>query len=153
MNILCKQILERQEVHFCTLARGLIDRQVGRQVPRSELSVACSLKRKRPLSPSQVGTSFYAFCKNSFVRQNKMCRRRRRRFILNAFTVPSQITKTEITNGGSPILVVMEDTHVQEVMSLNPRWTFFHIYFCKNCNVCLKRPKINDKRGRGWPIF
>ena len=28
----------------------------------------------------------------------------------------------------------------------------FHIYY-KNCNVCLKRPKINVKRGRGWPIF
>ena len=25
---------------------------------------------------------------------------------------------------------------------------------CKNCNnVCLKRPKINDKRGRSWPIL
>ena len=25
---------------------------------------------------------------------------------------------------------------------------------CKNCDdVCLKRPKINDKRGLGWPIF
>ena len=25
---------------------------------------------------------------------------------------------------------------------------------CKNCNeVCMKRPKINCKRGRGWPIF
>ena len=25
---------------------------------------------------------------------------------------------------------------------------------CKNCNdVCLKRPKINDKRGRCWHIF
>ena len=30
---------------------------------------------------------------------------------------------------------------------------FTHI-FCKNCNdVCLKRPKLNDKRGRVWPIF
>ena len=26
--------------------------------------------------------------------------------------------------------------------------------FCKNCNnVSLKRPKINDKRGLGWPNF
>ena len=24
---------------------------------------------------------------------------------------------------------------------------------CKNCNVCLKRPKNKRKRGRGWPIF
>ena len=31
----------------------------------------------------------------------------------------------------------------------------FFTYICgKNCNdVCLKRPKINDKRGRDWPIF
>ena len=33
-------------------------------------------------------------------------------------------------------------------------WTFFTYICCKNCNdVCLKRPKINDKRGRGRPIF
>ena len=24
-------------------------------------------------------------------------------------------------------------------------WTFFTYYCCKNCNVCLKRPKINEK--------
>ena len=31
---------------------------------------------------------------------------------------------------------------------------YFTFICCKNCNdVCLKRPKINDKRGRGWPIF
>ena len=30
---------------------------------------------------------------------------------------------------------------------------FFTNICCKNCNVCLKRPKINKKRGRGWPIF
>ena len=30
---------------------------------------------------------------------------------------------------------------------------FFTLIFCKICNdVCLKRPKINDKRGRGWPF-
>ena len=31
----------------------------------------------------------------------------------------------------------------------------FFTYICwKNCNnVCLKRPKINYKWGRGWPIF
>ena len=29
-------------------------------------------------------------------------------------------------------------------------WTFFTYICCKNCNdVCLKRPKINDKRDRG----
>ena len=33
-------------------------------------------------------------------------------------------------------------------------WTFFTYNCCKNWNdVCLKWPKINDKRGRGWPIF
>ena len=32
-------------------------------------------------------------------------------------------------------------------------WTFFPIYCCKNCNVCLKRPKINNKRGRELSIF
>ena len=32
-------------------------------------------------------------------------------------------------------------------------WTFFTYICCKNCNdACLIRPKINDKRGRGWPI-
>ena len=31
---------------------------------------------------------------------------------------------------------------------------FLSYICCKNCNdVCLKRPKINNKRGRGWPIF
>ena len=43
------------------------------------------------------------------------------------------------------------------VMGSNPGtmyWMdFFHIYCCKNCKVCLKRLKINDKRGRGWPIL
>ena len=27
--------------------------------------------------------------------------------------------------------------------------TFFHIYYSKSCNVCLKRPKINDKKRPG----
>ena len=30
--------------------------------------------------------------------------------------------------------------------------TFFTLIWCKNCIVCLKRPKINRKRGRGWLI-
>ena len=31
---------------------------------------------------------------------------------------------------------------------------FFTNICCKNCNDdCLKRPKINDERGRGWPIL
>ena len=28
----------------------------------------------------------------------------------------------------------------------------FSHYFCKNCNVCFYRPKINNKRASGWPI-
>ena len=39
------------------------------------------------------------------------------------------------------------------VPALYTGWTFFTYYCCKNCNVWLKRPKINQKRGRGWPIF
>ena len=31
--------------------------------------------------------------------------------------------------------------------------TFFTFICCKNCIVCLKRPKINKKRGRVGPIF
>ena len=30
---------------------------------------------------------------------------------------------------------------------------FFTYICCKNCNVCLKRPKNKQKRCRGWPIF
>ena len=49
------------------------------------------------------------------------------------------------------------ETHVLEFVCLSPctgyRMEFFHISCYKNCNVCLKIPKINDKRGRGWPIL
>ena len=38
-----------------------------------------------------------------------------------------------------------------QIPALYTGWTFI---LCKFCNdVCLKRPKINDKRGRGWSIF
>ena len=43
-------------------------------------------------------------------------------------------------------------THVQEVMCSNPGaiyWMdmpFFTLICCKNCIVCLKRPKLNQKR-------
>ena len=41
-----------------------------------------------------------------------------------------------------------------QILSPYTGWTFFTYIGCKNCNdVCLKRPKINDKRGLGWPIF
>ena len=33
-------------------------------------------------------------------------------------------------------------------------YTGWTLICCKICNeVCLKRPKINDKRGRGWPFL
>ena len=50
------------------------------------------------------------------------------------------------------------ETHVPKVVGLIPGtvyWIDIFTYICcKNCDdVCLKRPKINDKRGRGWQIF
>ena len=40
------------------------------------------------------------------------------------------------------------------ILVLYTGWTFFTFICLKNCNdVCLKRLKINNKRGRGWPIF
>ena len=30
---------------------------------------------------------------------------------------------------------------------------FFTYYCCKNCNVCLKRPKINEKEAGVGPFF
>ena len=30
---------------------------------------------------------------------------------------------------------------------------FSHLFVVKIVKVCLKRPKINNKRGRCWPIF
>ena len=33
-------------------------------------------------------------------------------------------------------------------------WTFFTFFCCKSWNDdCLKRPKLNDKRGRIWPFL
>ena len=32
-------------------------------------------------------------------------------------------------------------------------WTFIHIYYCENCNVCLKKTKINNKRPRMAHFF
>ena len=43
--------------------------------------------------------------------------------------------------------------YVQEVVSSNRGSRFWNDFFTNIVpNVCLKRPKINDKRGRGWPI-
>ena len=61
--------------------------------------------------------------------------------------------------GGSPGLVVMggdssSKGHGFESQCCLLDERLFTYICCKHCNdVCLKRPKINDKRGRGWPIF
>ena len=40
-----------------------------------------------------------------------------------------------------------------QILAPDIRWTFFIYIFCKNCNdVCSKRPKINNKRGRVGPF-
>ena len=60
--------------------------------------------------------------------------------------------------GGSPGLVVMgRDSH-SEVHGFESRHRildghFFTYICCKNCNVCLKRPKINEKEARIGPFF
>ena len=49
---------------------------------------------------------------------------------------------------------IMDDGIKKYHIILYTGWTFF-TYICRKnyTNVCLKRPKINNKRGRGWPIF
>ena len=46
--------------------------------------------------------------------------------------------------------MVMGDNSCREVVGSNPSpvyWMDIFTYICsKNCNVCLKRPKINEKR-------
>ena len=61
--------------------------------------------------------------------------------------------------GGSPGLVVMGGDSCSEGCGFKS-WHhildghFYTYICCKNCNdVFLKRPKINNKRGWGWPIF
>ena len=60
--------------------------------------------------------------------------------------------------GGSPGLVVMGGDSWSEGRGFES-WHrkldgyFFTHICCLNCNFSSKRPKINDKRGRGWPIF
>ena len=57
---------------------------------------------------------------------------------------------------GSPGRVVKGGVSLKKswvrILTPDTGWTFYHIY-CKNLNVCLKRPKINDKRGQRWPIL
>ena len=53
--------------------------------------------------------------------------------------------------GGSPGLVVMGGESCSEGRGFKSRYHildghFSHIFVVKNCNVCLKRPKINKKR-------
>ena len=38
------------------------------------------------------------------------------------------------------------------ILALYTGWTFFTLICCKNCTVCLKRPKINEK-GPGLTHF
>ena len=60
--------------------------------------------------------------------------------------------------GGSPGLVVMRRDSRSEGRGFKSRHCildghFFTLICCKICNdICLKRPKINYKRGRGLPI-
>ena len=50
--------------------------------------------------------------------------------------------------------MVMGGEVVQEVLGSNPGTGCLMdiILLYKGCNVCLKTPKIKDKRGRGWAI-
>ena len=50
--------------------------------------------------------------------------------------------------------MVSEETHVPKIVSSDPSTIYLKDIFtyicCKNCyDVCLQRPKINNKRGRG----
>ena len=72
----------------------------------------------------------------------------------------SQQQQKQFLRAGVLVLSLWEETHVPKVVGSNPSQhrildgRFFTLICCKICNdVCLKRPKINDKRGRGWPIF
>ena len=59
---------------------------------------------------------------------------------------------------GALVCWLWETTLVQKVAGWNPGtvyWLdieFLTLICCRNCIVCLKRPKINKKRDRGWPI-
>ena len=61
--------------------------------------------------------------------------------------------------GGSPGLVVMGGDSCSKGHGFESQHHILDGHFvthicCKNCNdVFLKRPKINDKRGLGWPNF
>ena len=64
--------------------------------------------------------------------------------------------KTNEIVGGSTGLVVMLMTHVRKVMGLNPSAEYWKDIFsltCKNCIVCLKRTKINEKEAKVGPFY
>ena len=51
-----------------------------------------------------------------------------------------------------------EETHIPKVVGSNPStvyWIdiFFKYICCKNCNVCLKRQKINEKEAEVGPFL
>ena len=57
--------------------------------------------------------------------------------------------------GGRSGLVVKGGDSYQKVVSSNhgyTRWTFFTLICCKNCNVRLKRLKINGKEAGVGPF-
>ena len=58
--------------------------------------------------------------------------------------------------GGSPGLVVMGGDSRSEGRGFESRHRILDGHFftyCKNCNVCLKRPKINEKEAGVGPFF
>ena len=60
--------------------------------------------------------------------------------------------------GGSPGLVVKDDNSCSRGCGFEsqrrPLDGHFFILICsRNCNVCLKRPKINEKEGWVGPLF
>ena len=65
--------------------------------------------------------------------------------------------KISLDRAGALVKWLWEMTHVREVMGLNPsaiyRMDIFALIFCKNCIVCLKRPKIHEKEAEVGPFF
>ena len=53
--------------------------------------------------------------------------------------------------------MVMGGDSCSEVLGFKSRHSIldghFLLVFVVKIDVCLQRPKINNKRGRGWPIF
>ena len=57
--------------------------------------------------------------------------------------------KKLIDRAGAMVSWIGEETHVPKVVGSNPgtaywMYIFFAIISCKNCNVCLKKTKINE---------